>query len=66
MIEAREQMGVLKKAHKAAARRAGAQVAHARKRALLLIGMFLAAVAAAWVLQLLEIGVPGMAWYVYS
>lgn len=59
-------MGVLQKVRKEAGRRSGAQVALARKRALRLSAVFFLLVATAWLLQFLEIGVPGMAWYVYS
>lgn len=59
-------MGVLNKARKEAGRRCGAQVAIARKRALRLSALFFLLVLAAWLLQFFEIGVPGMAWYVYS
>lgn len=59
-------MGVLKKARKEAGRRSGAQVVASRKRALRLSVVFFVLVVTAWILQFMEISVPGMAWYVYS
>lgn len=59
-------MSILKKVRKEAGRRSGAQVVRARKRALWLSAIFFLLGFTAWLLQYLEIGVPGMAWYVYS